>query len=240
MTSVGLRDSERRCARVIEPHHLAGVAVEQERGWMAGARVHEHALERIDADARDRGHLVVVHVADHPPEDLRRRRVVERIGAEGAPLPAHHGGGLRTPAAHIADAEHDRAVGAEDGVVPVAADVDSGATGGVFACEAQPRRGRKLRRKQALLEAEGDLVLVLEGERSLERLRRLGGERSEELPFARRETAALGQQRRSRRRACRSGRESARRGVPSARGRRRDRGRAATAGARATSFAAPR
>ena len=161
---------------------------------MAGARVHEHALERIDADAGDRGHLVVVHVADHPPKDLRRRRVVERIGTERAPLAAHHGGRRRTPAAHIADAEHDRAVGAEDGVVPVAADVDAGATGGVFAGEAQPRRGRKLGRKQALLQAEGDLVLVLEGQRPLERLRGLGGERAEELPFARRETAALGQQ----------------------------------------------
>ena len=93
---------------------------------MAGGGVDELSRDGIDAHAGSRDHLVVVHVAEHPLEDLGGRHAVEGIGVEHVPLTAHHRGRGDAPAAHVADAELEDPVGPPDRVVPVAADLDPG------------------------------------------------------------------------------------------------------------------
>ena len=63
-------------------------------------------------------------VPDHPPEDLGRELVVVGVGPEDAPLAAHDRRRADAAAAHVADAELEDPVRPEDGVVPVAADLD--------------------------------------------------------------------------------------------------------------------
>ena len=92
---------------------------------MACTGVAQLGRERVDAHERHGDHLVLVlDVPQHPLDDRRRRLAFVRIGTEGGPLRAHHRRGADPAAAHVADAELDEAVGAADGVVPVAADLD--------------------------------------------------------------------------------------------------------------------
>ena len=49
---------------------------------MAGRRVGEGTGERVDTDADGRDHLVLVHVAQHPSEDIGRGDAVVGVGSE--------------------------------------------------------------------------------------------------------------------------------------------------------------
>ena len=161
---------------------------------MPGTRVHEHALERINADAGNRRHLVLVDVSDHPAKDLRRRLAVVGIGVERASLPTHHGRRSHTSSADIADAQDDRS-----------------RPGGERRRTSRRRRRHRCRLRHIRpLEpgperwaAQPAVGSAEAGRQPRARVRRrapvraqsgLRGEGAEQLPFARLEPAAFGEQ----------------------------------------------
>ena len=75
-------------------------------------------------------------------------------------------------------------VGAADGVVPVAADLDPGAARGVVARQFDAVDRRQRLGQQAVLERDREIVLALVEKRALDRLGDLLGERRQQRPLA--------------------------------------------------------
>ena len=75
-------------------------------------------------------------------------------------------------------------IGSTDGVIPVASDLDSGASRRIVACEVDAvDRGKRLG-EQAVLQRDCEIVLALEEECALNRLGNLLGEGCQQRPFA--------------------------------------------------------
>ena len=129
----GLHVAERRRERVPEARHGSRVAVDEQRRRMARGGVGELLGVRIEREAERGRHLVLVDVAQHAPQQLGGRGVLVGVRAEGVAQLAHEHGRRDAVAGDVAHRHVHDAVGAAHRVVPVAADLESGAAGVVAA-----------------------------------------------------------------------------------------------------------
>ena len=103
------------------------------------------------------------------------------VGAEGAAQPAHQGRGGDAAAGDVADGHHHDAVGPDDDVVPVAADLEPGAARLVAGREVERRRPRGRASESRLrCSVDRDGVLALLHPRPLEGARGLLGVRGDQ------------------------------------------------------------
>ena len=156
----GRGEAKRRGLREIESRGGSGVVIAQQRRRMARRGVGEEPRRRVDRDADRGGHLVVAHVADQAPHDLRRGGVVVGVGAERVAQLSHQRRCRDAPARDVADADVHDPVGPLHDVVPVAADLEARAARLVATRGIDAGDPRELG-QQAALERHGDAVLLL-------------------------------------------------------------------------------
>ena len=161
---------------------------------MARGGVRELLRVGVEREAERRRHLVGVQVAEHAPQDLRRRVVLVGERAERVAQLPHQHGGVDAMARDVADGDVHEPVGATDGVEPVATDDEAG-LGGVVAPEQLDSvdRGQAVR-EEAALQQQGEIVLALERGRAIERLRGLLGVPPDLRPLRRVEGAGVGEE----------------------------------------------
>ena len=125
------------------------------------------------------GHAEGVDQRVEPAEHHRWRRVDQRVGPHRRAHLTHHDGRRHALAHHVAEGNHDPAVGERHDVVPVAAHVDTRAAGLVVRTHREVGELGDGLGHQAALQQLGGRLLHLELQRPLHRLRHLGGERAE-------------------------------------------------------------
>ena len=133
-------------------------------------------------------------MAEHALQDACGGAVLVGEGSEGVPQLPHEHGRRHAVARDVADRHVHDAVGTPHRVVPIPADHEPGAAGGVAPDQLDAVDVGQVGGEQAVLQPHRDLVLALEGGRALERLRSLLGEPRDLLLLALVERAGMGEE----------------------------------------------